>query len=191
MSDPGQPKGKVVKNMAKNDFSNCAHIISSAYLVVLVRRDRNERRFGEHMSAEGGVFGAEPVIFIRLYNVDPRLVFMHRVQNDLKGKKRNKKNPIKAAKAVKLKCAIGCVTVFSVKNQRRRRKSLAQVYTSNAFIQSAKLKNKRKTNARACTMLVFYFSFFPPTVLLRYPNTLAFIWLLGLFVLLFFCFDLL
>lgn len=53
--------------------------------MVLVRRDRNERCFGEHMSAEGGVFGAETIIFIRLYNVDPRLVFMHRVQNDLRG----------------------------------------------------------------------------------------------------------
>lgn len=59
-------------------------IISSAYLVVLVRRDRNERCFREHVSAKGRVFGAEAVIFIRLYNVDPRLVFMHRVQNYLK-----------------------------------------------------------------------------------------------------------
>lgn len=41
------------------------------------------------MSAEGGVFGAEPVIFIRLNNVDPRLIFMHRVQNDLKRKKKD------------------------------------------------------------------------------------------------------
>lgn len=64
---------------------------SSTYLVVLVRRDRNERCFREHMGAEGGVFGAEPVIFIRLYNVDPRLIFMHRVQNDLKGRKKLKK----------------------------------------------------------------------------------------------------
>lgn len=78
--------------MAKRYFSNCAHIISSTYLVVLVRRDRNERCFGEHMSAESGVFGAEPVIFIRLYNVDPRLVFMHRVQNDLKWRENDNNN---------------------------------------------------------------------------------------------------
>lgn len=55
--------------------------------MVLVRRDRNERCFGENMSAEGGVFGAESVVFIRLYNVDPRLVFMHGVQNYLKVRK--------------------------------------------------------------------------------------------------------
>lgn len=62
--------------------------------MVLVRRDRNERCFGEHMSAEGGVFGAEPVIFIRLYNVDPRLVFMHGVQNDLKANGENGQNTL-------------------------------------------------------------------------------------------------
>lgn len=88
--DPNQPNANKGKNMAKSYFLNCAHIISSTYLVVLVRRDRNERCFGEHMSAKGGVFGAKPVIFIRLNDVDPRLVFMHRVQNDLKRKKWDK-----------------------------------------------------------------------------------------------------
>ena len=56
--------------------------------MVLVRSDRYKGRFGEHVGAERRVFGAEAVIFIRLHDVDPRLVFMHRVQNNLKGRKK-------------------------------------------------------------------------------------------------------
>lgn len=107
-----------MKDMSKSYFSNCAHIISSTYLVVLVRRDRNERCFGEHMSAEGGVFGAEAVIFIRLYNMDPRLVFMHRVQNDLKERTEDRRL-VRAVfrKAFFSEGWIDCMTLFDVKNK--------------------------------------------------------------------------
>lgn len=49
------------------------------YLVVLVGRDCYEGCLREHVSAEGRVFGAEAVVFIRLHDVDPRLVLVHRV----------------------------------------------------------------------------------------------------------------
>lgn len=51
--------------------------------MVLVRRDRNECCLRENVSAEGRVFGAKAVIFIRFHNVNPRLVLVHRVENDL------------------------------------------------------------------------------------------------------------
>lgn len=56
----------------------------AAYLMVLVRRDCNEGRFREHVSAESGVFGSKSVIFVCLYDVDPRLIFMHGIQDNLK-----------------------------------------------------------------------------------------------------------
>lgn len=49
------------------------------HLVVLVGRHRDEGCLGEHVSAEGRVFGAEAVIFICLHDVDPRLILVHRV----------------------------------------------------------------------------------------------------------------
>lgn len=51
--------------------------------MVLVRCDRNEGGLGENVSTEGRVFGAKAIIFIRFYNVNPGLVLMHRVQDDL------------------------------------------------------------------------------------------------------------
>ena len=51
--------------------------------MVLVGRDRNEGRLGEDVSAEGRVLGAEAVVLVRLHDVDPRLVLMHRIQDDL------------------------------------------------------------------------------------------------------------
>lgn len=58
----------------------------AAYLMVLVRRDCNEGRFREHVSAESGVFGSKSVIFVCLYDVDPRLIFMHGIQDNLERK---------------------------------------------------------------------------------------------------------
>lgn len=51
--------------------------------MVLVGRDRNEGRLGEDVSAEGRVLGAEAVVLVRLHDVDPRLVLVHRIQDDL------------------------------------------------------------------------------------------------------------
>lgn len=70
-------------NKQTNKLRVCAYTLPCLYLVVLVRGDRDEGSFWEHVRAERRVFGAEAVIFIRLHNVDPRLVFMHRVQNNL------------------------------------------------------------------------------------------------------------
>lgn len=51
--------------------------------MILVGRDRDEGGLGENVRAEGRVFGAEPVVLIGLDDVDPRLIFMHGVQDDL------------------------------------------------------------------------------------------------------------
>lgn len=45
--------------------------------MVLVGRDRDERGLGEHVGAEGRVFGAKAVVLIRLHDVDPRLILVH------------------------------------------------------------------------------------------------------------------
>lgn len=55
-----------------------------AYLVVLVGGDRDEGGLGEDVGAERRVLGAEGVVLVRLHNVQPRLVFVHGVQDDLK-----------------------------------------------------------------------------------------------------------
>lgn len=47
--------------------------------MVLIGRDRNKGCLREDVSAEGRVFGAKAVIFIRLHNVDPRLILVHRI----------------------------------------------------------------------------------------------------------------
>lgn len=60
---------------------------NSAHLVVLIGRHRDEGCLGEDVSAEGGVFGAEAVIFIGFHDVDPRLILVHRIENDLEGRK--------------------------------------------------------------------------------------------------------
>lgn len=51
--------------------------------MVLIGCDRNEGRLREYVSAEGRVFGTKAVILIRLHDVNPRLIFVHRVQDDL------------------------------------------------------------------------------------------------------------
>ena len=51
--------------------------------MVLIGRDRDEGRLREDVRAEGRVFGAEAVVFIRLHDVDPRLILMHRIEDDL------------------------------------------------------------------------------------------------------------
>lgn len=53
------------------------------HLMVLIGRNRNEGCLGEDVGAEGRVFGAKAVIFICLHNVDPRLILVHRIQDDL------------------------------------------------------------------------------------------------------------
>lgn len=45
--------------------------------MILVRRDSNKRSFWEHVRAESRVFRPKAVIFIRLHDVNPRLIFMH------------------------------------------------------------------------------------------------------------------
>ena len=65
--------------MQKNTTLIQKHIPCRTHLMVLIGRDRNEGSLGEDVGAEGRVFGAKAVIFIRLYNVDPRLVLVHRV----------------------------------------------------------------------------------------------------------------
>lgn len=63
-----------------NDVTDCD---KTTHLVVLIGRDRDEGRLGEDVRAEGRVFGAEAVVFIRLNDVDPRLVLVHRIEDDL------------------------------------------------------------------------------------------------------------
>lgn len=54
-----------------------------SYLVILVGRDRDEGGLGENVRAEGRVFGAKAVVLVGFDNVDPRLILVHGVQNDL------------------------------------------------------------------------------------------------------------
>lgn len=56
--------------------------------MVLIGRDRDEGSLREDVGAEGRVFGAEAVIFIRLHDVDPRLILVHRVEDDLEKRKK-------------------------------------------------------------------------------------------------------
>lgn len=57
-----------------------------SYLVVLIGRDRDEGGLGENVRAEGRVLGAEAVILVGFHNVDPRLILVHGIQDDLEGK---------------------------------------------------------------------------------------------------------
>lgn len=52
--------------------------------MVLVRCYRNEGSLGEYVGTERRVFGAKAIIFIRFHDVNPGLVFMHGVQDNLK-----------------------------------------------------------------------------------------------------------
>lgn len=53
------------------------------YLVILVGGHRDEGGLWEHMGAESRVFGAEGIVLIGLDNVEPRLVLVHGVEDDL------------------------------------------------------------------------------------------------------------
>lgn len=53
------------------------------YLVVLIRGDRDEGRLVEDVSTVGCVLGTKSVVFIRFDDVEPRLVLVHRAQDDL------------------------------------------------------------------------------------------------------------
>lgn len=53
------------------------------YLVVLVGGHGDEGGLWEHMGAEGCVFGAKSIVLIGLDDVQPRLVLMHGVEDDL------------------------------------------------------------------------------------------------------------
>lgn len=55
----------------------------SPHLVVLVGGNSDEGSLGEDMGAEGSVLGAKAVVLIRLHDVEPGLVFVHGVQDDL------------------------------------------------------------------------------------------------------------
>lgn len=52
--------------------------------MVLVRCYRNEGSLGEYVGTERRVFGAKAIIFIRFHDVNPGLVFMHGVEDNLK-----------------------------------------------------------------------------------------------------------
>lgn len=54
------------------------------YLVILIGRDCDEGCLREDVGAERSVFRSKPVVFIRFNDVNPGLVFMHRVQDNLK-----------------------------------------------------------------------------------------------------------
>lgn len=56
------------------------------YLVILVGGHGDEGGLGEDVGAEGRVFGAEPVVLVCLHDVEPGLVFVHGVQDDLEEK---------------------------------------------------------------------------------------------------------
>lgn len=59
------------------------------HLVVLVGGDGDEGGLREDVGAEGGVLGAEAVVLVRFHDVQPGLVFVHGVQDDLgKGRRR-------------------------------------------------------------------------------------------------------
>lgn len=61
----------------------------SPHLVVLVGCNSDESSLWEDMGAEGCVLGAKAVVLICLHDVEPGLVFVHGIQDDLgMGKKR-------------------------------------------------------------------------------------------------------
>lgn len=53
------------------------------HLVVLVGGDGDEGGLGEDVGAEGGVLGAKAVVLVRLHDVQPGLVLVHGVEDDL------------------------------------------------------------------------------------------------------------
>lgn len=53
------------------------------YLVVLVGGHGDEGGLWEHVGAKGCVFGAKSIVLIGLNDVQPRLVLMHGVEDDL------------------------------------------------------------------------------------------------------------
>lgn len=56
------------------------------YLVILVGGHRDEGSLWEHMGAEGRVFGAKSVVLVGLHDVQPWLVLVHGVEDDLEEK---------------------------------------------------------------------------------------------------------
>lgn len=56
------------------------------YLVILVGGHGDEGSLREHMGAEGCVFGAESIVLISLHDVQPWLVLVHGVEDDLEEK---------------------------------------------------------------------------------------------------------
>lgn len=56
------------------------------YLVILVGGHRDEGSLWEHVGAEGCVFGAKSVVLVGLHDVQPRLVLVHGVEDDLEEK---------------------------------------------------------------------------------------------------------
>lgn len=63
------------------------------HLVVLVGGDGDEGGLREDMGAKGSVLGAETVVLVRFHDVEPGLVFVHGVQDDL-GKGRRRGHPV-------------------------------------------------------------------------------------------------
>ena len=53
------------------------------YLVVLVGGHRDEGGLWEHVGAKGCVFGAKSIVLVGLNDVQPWLVLMHGVEDDL------------------------------------------------------------------------------------------------------------
>ena len=64
----------------------CPHWGHNLYLVILVGGHRDEGSLWEHMGAEGRVFGAKSIVLVGLHDVQPRLVLVHGVEDDLEEK---------------------------------------------------------------------------------------------------------
>ena len=60
--------------------------LGGLYLVILVGGHRDEGSLWEHMGAEGCVFGAKSIVLVGLHDVQPWLVLVHGVEDDLEEK---------------------------------------------------------------------------------------------------------
>ena len=54
--------------------------------MILVGGHRNEGSLWEHVGAEGRVFGAKSIVLVSLHDVQPWLVLVHGVEDDLEEK---------------------------------------------------------------------------------------------------------
>lgn len=89
----------------------------SSHLVVLVGCNSDEGGLWEDMGAEGCVLGAEAIVLICLHDVEPRLVLVHGVQDDLgMGRKRGQTMGMERAQL----CAFPTCATFSWREEAER-----------------------------------------------------------------------